>query len=315
MKHKIKTLATLAALSTAAIHIINKTTENKYNQKDIIKTSDDQYYEYRFGKIRYTKEGEGNPILLIHGLDTGSSSYEFHKINHKLSESHCVYTIDLLGYGLSDKPEITYTNYFYVQLIHDFIKNIIKEKVTLITSGESSTIALMTNYLNEQLVDKMIFINPQYIFDMNIIPSKQNKKMQTLYELPIYGTFAYHLIHNNERLKNKFLSEYFYDPANIKEKDIDAYMEASHIGGANNKYSFSSVENHYTNINFLQALKQNTKPILILAGTDLENSNKNIDNYKFYNTNISSHMIPNTKKLPHLENPEEVISKINDSLN
>lgn len=310
MKHKFKTIATLLIASTATIHLMNKATEKKYNHTDILKNDKDEYYQFRFGKVRYTKTGSGKPILLIHDLESGSSSYEFHQIINKLAEANTVYAIDLLGYGLSEKPELTYTNYFYVQLIHDFIQNVIKEKTTIITSGESSTIALMLNYMNTDLVEKMYFINPQYIFDMNIIPSKQNKIMQTLYELPIYGTFIYYLFHQNEKIKNKFLSEYFYDPAKVKEKDINAYMESAYAGGHGNKYSFSSVENHYTNINFLQALKTNKKPIIILGGSDLENIKTNIDNYQYYNDMVSFHMIPNTKKLPHLENPEEVIKNI-----
>jgi pimeloyl-ACP methyl ester carboxylesterase len=310
MKHKLRTIATLFVASTTTIHFINKVTTSKFDQKQILKNDEDKYYEYRFGKVRYSKKGSGKPILLIHSLDTGSSSYEFYKIVDKLACDNCVYTIDLLGYGLSDKPEITYTNYFYVQLIQEFIHNVIKEKTTILTSGDSSTIALMLNNINKELIKKMYLINPQYIFDMNMIPSKQNKFMQTLYELPIYGTFIYHLFHQNEKMKNKFLSEYFYDPAKVKEKDIDAYMESAYIGGKGNQYSFSSVQNHYTNINFLKALKENDKPIVILGGSDEENIKTNLDNYKHYNDMITTHILLNTKKLPHLENPDEVMEYI-----
>lgn len=308
--HKLKTFATLLTVSTVTIHFINIITENKYNKKNILKKDDDLFYEFRFGKIRYNKTGNGNPILFIHGLETGSSSYEFHKIVEPLASHYTVYTLDLLGYGLSEKPDITYTNYFYLQLIHDFIQNIIKEPTEIVTSGDSSTIALMLNYLNPELVKTMYLINPQYMFDMNVIPSKQNKLLQTIYELPVYGTFFYQIIHPNEKMKNKFLTEYFYDPAKVKEKDIDAYMESAFIGGSGNKYSFSSVHNHYTNINFVQALKANQKQIILMGGTDLKDADTNLDNYKYYNNHIKSYMIPDTKKLPHLENPDEVVEKI-----
>ena len=46
-----------------------------------------------------------------------------------------VYTLDLLGCGKSDKPNFTYTNFLYVQLVTDFINNVIGEKADVIVTG------------------------------------------------------------------------------------------------------------------------------------------------------------------------------------
>ena len=305
MKHKLITFVSLITASTATIHFINKSTEKKW-QKDLLKTETDKYYENRFGKVRYQKKGSGKPVLLIHGLETGSSSYEFEELAEKLSSDYLVYSIDLLGYGLSDKPEITYTNYFYVQLLIDFIKNVIGEKTYVVTSGDTSSIILMSDHTDSSVIEKMCLINPQYLFDMNKIPSDQNKFLQTVYELPIIGTFVYHFLKKRRFIKKKFISDYFYDTAKIKEKDIDAYMESAHAGNAGGKYSFASVENYYTNINFLQALKSIQKDILLLGGTDVKEIKTNLENYKYYNDNITIHYVPNTKQLPHMENPDKV---------
>ena len=125
MKHKIKTFIILSGLTTASIHVINRIQYSLYTVKNYLRYPNNNYYEWRFGKIRYIKKGSGTPILLIHDLTVGSSVYEFNKIIDTLSTNHEVYAIDLLGYGLSDKPNMTYTNYLYVQLIIDFIKNIV----------------------------------------------------------------------------------------------------------------------------------------------------------------------------------------------
>lgn len=306
MKSKIKTLSTLLVASTVTMHLMNKTKETKYKD-NIIKTENDLYYETKYGKMRYIKKGTGGPIVLIHSLDIGSSIYEYHKIIDSLSQNNTVYAIDLLGYGLSDKPQISYTNYLYINILVSFIHDIVGKKTDIITSGDSSTIAIMMNMINNEIINKMTFINPQNIYDMNVIPSKQNKYMHTIYELPIYGTFAYYNVNKEEKMKEKFITDYFYDPAKINKQDIEAYMQSSYIGGSGNKYSFSSVENHYTNINFLKALKSNTKQITLILGSDVNNNETNKENYEHYNSNIRSIAIINTKKLPHLESPEEVI--------
>ena len=61
----------------------------------------------------------------------------------KLEKTNTVYTIDLLGCGRSDKPNITYTNYLYVQLIDNFIKDVIKEKTDVVATGSSVSFTVM----------------------------------------------------------------------------------------------------------------------------------------------------------------------------
>jgi pimeloyl-ACP methyl ester carboxylesterase len=47
------------------------------------------------------------PLVVIHGFPT--SSFDFHLVLDQLSEHRRVLLIDLLGYGLSDKPDLAYT--------------------------------------------------------------------------------------------------------------------------------------------------------------------------------------------------------------
>ena len=127
-----KKLATTAILlsgsSIAAMHVINRVHTSLCTSKSLLKNFENRYYEWRFGKIRYQKKGSGTPLLFIHDLTIGSSNYEYHRLINNLTEKHEIYSMDLLGYGLSDKPSMTYTNNLYEQLITDFIKNIIGKK-------------------------------------------------------------------------------------------------------------------------------------------------------------------------------------------
>lgn len=93
-----------------------------------------KYYHWKHGDIFYHVYGEkGNPpLLLIHDLTVGSSSYEWHHLARQLTDTYRIYTIDLVGCGKSDKPGITYTNYFYVQMITDFVTEVmVKEPMLL----------------------------------------------------------------------------------------------------------------------------------------------------------------------------------------
>ena len=72
-----------------------------------IKKNSGQYIMIGDNRVRYFEEGEGETVLFIHGI--GQAMYTFRKNVHALSQYCHVVTVDLLGHGLSDKPDIDYT--------------------------------------------------------------------------------------------------------------------------------------------------------------------------------------------------------------
>ena len=122
-RNKLLTLLILSSGSAFATALLNKAVKLSAVSKHILESRVSLCYRWRLGNIHYTKIGEGKPLLLVHDLEPASSSYEWHEVRKKLSKDHTVYTIDLLGFGRSEKPNLTYTNYLYVQLLSDFIKS------------------------------------------------------------------------------------------------------------------------------------------------------------------------------------------------
>lgn len=310
MKNKVKTIVILKVLATITIHVINRVQYSVATSKNILPHNENNYYEWRFGKVRYTKKGIGNPVLLLHDLSVGSSSYEFSKITESLSKNHEVYCLDFLGYGLSDKSNMTYTNYLYVQLLNDFIKNIIGRKTDIIATGDAAPVAVMACHNDPETMNKLIFINPQNLYQLNQIPSKQTKTMKFFMELPIFGTFIYNLFTTKESFQKTFASKYFYNPSLIEEKDILSYVESSHLTDYKSKYAFTSYMGRYMNSNILHALKEINHSISIIGGEEKEENKTIIDNYIYYNSSIEATMIPKTKQLPHLEAPEQVLKTL-----
>lgn len=310
MNQKGKTILVLTGLVTVSIHIINRIEYSLATVKNVLACPDNNYYEWRFGKIRYIKKGSGTPILLLHDLTVGSSSYEFHNLIDKLSKEHEVYALDFLGYGLSDKPNITFTNFLYVQMITDFIKNVIGKKTDIVASGDACPITVMTCHNNPEVFGNIVFINPQSLYQLNQIPSKQTKLLKFLIDIPVLGTFIYNMLTTKASFEKTFRESYFSNPYHIDEKDILAYFEAAHTPDYNSKYAFASYLGRYTNINILHALKEINHSITIIGGEDKEDNHTIIENYVYYNSAIETVIILDTKQLPHMEKPGEVLEQL-----
>lgn len=308
MSQKGKNLLALAAIATATIHIINRMEYSHATVKNILTSTDNRYYEWRFGKIKYTKKGSGSPLLLLHDLTPGSSSYEFSKVADSLAKAHEVYCIDFLGYGLSDKPDMTFTNYLYVQLVTDFIKNIIGRKTDIIASGDAFPVAVMTCHNDSVLIKNLIAVNPPSLYQLNQIPSRQTKILKLLLDTPIIGTFIYNIHTSKTAFTKIFREDYFYNPYNLQEKDIDSYTEAAHTPDYHSKHAYASFMGKYLNANIIHALKEVDNCIFLIAGENKKDSHNIIDNYMYYNNAIECTFIPETKQLPLLEKPKEILS-------
>ena len=83
-----------------------------------------RYFPTPDGDVFYKKAGDGPPLLLVHGIGAGCSSFEFRNIWDRLTQKHTVYALDLLGFGKSDKPPIVYTDGTFINLLGDFARQV-----------------------------------------------------------------------------------------------------------------------------------------------------------------------------------------------
>ena len=160
-KNKLLTLLILSAGAATTTALINKCIKINATSKNLLTEAKSLCYKWRFGNIHYTKHGSGKPLLLIHDLTAASSAYEWNQMIQLLKEQYTVYAIDLLGCGRSEKPNLTYTNYLYVQMISDFVKSEIGHRTNVVASGDSSAIAIMACNNNPELFDQIMLINPE----------------------------------------------------------------------------------------------------------------------------------------------------------
>ena len=310
MNKKIIAASVLSASSITSIHLINRVHHFLCTSENLLACSENQYYKWRFGKIKYDKKGKGSTLLFIHDLTVGSSSYEYHRLVNNLTNSHEVFTLDLLGYGLSDKPSITYTNNLFEQLITDFIKNVIEKKTSVVATGSAVPFVIMACRNNPEFFDKLIFINPQSLYSQNQIPSNQTKFLKLLFETPIIGTFIYNILNTKHSFEKTFANEYFYDRSKIKEKYILNYMEAAQSSGYFAKYSFASYVGRFMNTNIIHSLKKINNSILMIGGANKKDIETTLENYVYYNSSLELEYIPETTHLPHLEAPDKILEQI-----
>lgn len=300
----------VASLAVGAIHIMNHCISAAAVIQNLLRKENGHFFKWRFGNVFYTKSGSGSPLLLIHDLSPFSSSFEWNEIVKTLSKSHTVYCLDLSGCGRSDKPEITYTNYFFVQLVNDFIRKVIGEKTDIAATGLSSSFVIMAAREHPELFSKITMVNPPSIARLRSTPVKYASFIKLFMDLPIIGTAVYHIYASKENMEYQFTENYFYNPFLVKRKVLHTYYESAHLQNSKGKYLLSSLRGCYVNSDITHALKESKHPIFLIEGSKMENGKDIAEQYRKINDAIQVSYISDTKLYPQLENPSEFLQKI-----
>ena len=111
--------------------------------------AEDLFFDSDGVKIHYTMEGEGEPVLLLHGLTGSSQQFMRTGIMKELSSSFKTIAMDIRGHGKSDKPHDPEA--YGISFIEDPIRllnhlGIRKTHVVGISMGGLITTAILAYY-------------------------------------------------------------------------------------------------------------------------------------------------------------------------
>ena len=111
--------------------------------------------------MHYLDEGNGNPVVMIHGNPTWS--FYFRHLVSVLSKTHRTIAMDHIGCGFSDKPDSRHYDYTLEQRAHDLEMLIekldFKQKITLIVHDWGGMIGLYFALKHIQRIEKIVITN------------------------------------------------------------------------------------------------------------------------------------------------------------
>ena len=119
------------------------------------KTFDSHYVQVHGSKLHYIKQGEGDPILFLHGIPT--SGYVWRNIIPGLSSQAQCIALDLIGMGQSDKPVIQYSIEDHIYYVEGFIQALGLRNITLVMHGWGSVIGFDYAMRNPKNIKALVF--------------------------------------------------------------------------------------------------------------------------------------------------------------
>jgi len=121
--------------------------------------------------MAYLDAGQGPPVILVHGFS--GSMWQFEYQQAPLATAMRVITPDLLGSGLSDKPELAYTPSQQVELFRGFMDALGIQRASLVghSMGAGLVIGMALTY--PERVDRLVLIDgfPDHVHEKLASPT------------------------------------------------------------------------------------------------------------------------------------------------
>lgn len=313
-KNPYKMIAFTAAAAVGA-HLLNRHIDHYSVSQNKLKVEPENFFKWKNLNIYYTKHGSlGSPVILLHDINPAASSAEWDNLVDAIAKDHRVYVLDLLGCGRSDKPELTYTNFYFVELLIDFIKSRVCEKSFIVASGLTCSIALMAGVYDSTKFSGMVFINPPSTGLLSLIPDNRTKIAKKILEAPIVGKLVYNKLYSRQRIDNLFTEKYLYNPFKVTTSLIDTYYESAHLSNGSGRFLQGSLSGRYINMNVNHALKNLKIHADIIVGGSLRDEDFISRTWRKINPKIKIYSVAKSKILPHFEQPEETLAFILKSM-
>lgn len=164
--------------------------------------------------INYIVEGEGSPILILHGW--GASIDTVRPIINILNNRYKVYALDLPGFGGSSEPKEAIDSFQYAEIVREFLKEMNIEKATFIGHSFGGKLSIILSSKYPDLFDKLVLID-----SAGLIPKRGLKYYTKVYSFKtlkfIYKNLFF-WIKNEKRMENfykKFGSDDYRDSSGV----------------------------------------------------------------------------------------------------
>ena len=309
---KIKTIlksAGIIGLAAGAVGAFNRLSYIAAGKSE--PAADSGYYNWPYGKIYYRVRGNGKPLLLIHSLYTSCCMAEWDEAADELSAKYKVYTIDMLGYGMSDKPKMTYTAFIYASLIKDFIENVIGSPSLVIAANNSCAAAVTAAKIYRDHILKLMLVSPNGINDTMAVNSSRLRRISM--EIPLLGTAYYNLKSSKPAIKGFIKKEGFFAKEISRSELINKFYRSAHSEKGNARYAFASLITNYMNMDITHYVAATGIPICIAWGEEnTVNPISSMDTLRDILPNARYYIFEKTKLFPHIENHTEFANASED---
>ncbi len=269
-------------------------------------------FTWKYGEIFYKEAGgasarvnnPGLPIVFIHGIDAGMSSFMWRKNFDELAKDFRVLAFDLLGFGFSAKPPAApYSADLYVELISDFIREVAGGRANVVASSLGASYAVRVADEHPELINAMILNAPAGYDTMNTRPGMTGAAFYGLLQSPVLGTSFYNVMASERSIRDYARRTLFYDYRRVTDRLVAHLYATSHQPGA--QHAIAAFMSGYLNCDMSASFARLDQPIVLVWGKqDVSTPLSKAVELMESNQTARLHIFDFCRVMPEQEHPE-----------
>ncbi|GAC1346049.1 MAG: alpha/beta fold hydrolase [Ktedonobacteraceae bacterium] len=284
------------------ITVANKLTESMAGELNTVLTGEERRYPWKYGDMFYEVKGNRNarPLLLLHSFGPGASSHEWRKNIDVLATQFRVYAVDLLGFGLSDRPSIDYTAETFTDLISDFIREVIAKPTIVVAHGATCAFVIVDAYRQPKFFERLVLVTPPSTMLQEQATGPVNAVWKFLLRTPIFGQFMYNLMTSRQTIRGYYDRQGYHNPGLITDELVEYIFTSAHQPNA--RFAMASFLSSYLTMDVYEPFARLQMPIVVVLGREGTPTSAEVsDAFKRVNSHINVHIVDKCSQNPQDE--------------
>jgi haloalkane dehalogenase len=188
-------------------------------------------FQTGYGPVVYHEAGEGVPMVFVHGVCPGASSYEWSKVYPHFAAGHRVLALDLLGFGESARSPRPVTAPDQARAIAEFVRGVCGGAAILVGSGLGGGFCAIAASEHPELARALVLLMPTGLADFG----KHRLPWATRW-LGRSRTLARFYYRNHRAtgagIRAMLASMGFADPSRLTDEAVEMYSTCAQQAGA-----------------------------------------------------------------------------------
>jgi pimeloyl-ACP methyl ester carboxylesterase len=204
----------LIALIVVVVVILAASVVLARDTREVESARDTEYLELEGVLIRYSVRGGGPAVLLVHGWLSSSRVWE--QLAGRLAQRFTVYTLDLSGFGESDKPLSGYGVRNGSRLLYAYCAHFGLTRANVVGHDLGGAMAVKLAADHPDVVGRLVVVSTPADEDQIDVPT-----MLWLVTLPVVGPLFYALGRVARPVRRSWVRPFVADPADLTEEVVD----------------------------------------------------------------------------------------------
>lgn len=267
------------------------------------------------GAMVYYEAGQGQPLVFLHGIGGGASSWIWSKIAPAFTTSYRVIVPDWVGWGLSEHPQRWLLPEDYVAELDALLRHVDEPALVVAQSLAAGFVADLACIKSELFV-RLVLLAPTGGKDFgrdSFGPIASRTLTPLARNQPINQQLYRAVFHRRSFIRSWLVKQGFYDEAGVSDEIVNGFLYSARQPNA--AYSALPFLTGDLRFDFAAKLRELNVPAAMIWGAEERQvGRKSAEQLAALNPSVPLHFIDRARATPELEHPAQMIALIQQLL-